>query len=43
LPLLVPVYSDLTKMLEPIGWSYDDLILNIFEASISRQRAISQP
>ncbi|AKI97531.1 D-alanine--D-alanine ligase family protein [Kosmotoga pacifica] len=36
LPLLVPVYSDLTKMLEPVGLSYDDLILKIFEAAKRR-------
>ncbi|OAA30720.1 D-alanine--D-alanine ligase [Kosmotoga arenicorallina S304] len=40
LPLLVPVYSDLTKMLEPIGWNYDDLVLNIFKAAKIRQKLL---
>lgn len=42
LPLLVPVYSDLTKMLAPIGWKYEDLVNAILEAAIARYQKSSE-
>ncbi len=36
LPLLVPEYSDITKMAKAAGMSYDDLVLSIIESAIRR-------
>lgn len=36
LPLLVPNYSDILKMAEKVGYSYDDFILKILEIAIKR-------
>jgi len=36
LPLLVPVYSDITKMAEAAGYGYEGLIMKILEASFKR-------
>lgn len=36
LPLLVPVYSDITKMAEAAGYGYEGLIMKILEASFER-------
>lgn len=36
LPLLVPNYSDILKMAEKAGFTYDDFILKILEISINR-------
>lgn len=36
LPLLVPNYSDILKMAEKFGFSYDDFILKIVEIAIKR-------
>ncbi|QTA37875.1 ATP-grasp domain-containing protein [Thermosipho ferrireducens] len=38
LPQLVPVYSDITKMAEAAGYSYDELILKILEVSFKRNK-----
>ncbi|MGC8943836.1 MAG: D-alanine--D-alanine ligase family protein [Caldisericia bacterium] len=36
LPLLVPNYSDILKMAEKVGFTYDDFILKILEIAIKR-------
>jgi D-alanine-D-alanine ligase len=36
LPLLVPNYSDILKMAEKVGYSYDDFVLKILEIAIKR-------
>ena len=36
LPLLVPVYSDLTKMAKVAGMDYDELILRILKTAMKR-------
>ncbi len=36
LPLLVPDYSDIVKMAETRGWSYEDLIKRIVASAIRR-------
>jgi D-alanine-D-alanine ligase len=36
LPLLVPDYSDIVKMAETRGWSYEDLINRIVASAIRR-------
>ncbi len=36
LPLLVPEYSDITKMAKAEGMSYDDLVLSILESAMRR-------
>ncbi|MBO8160847.1 MAG: ATP-grasp domain-containing protein [Thermosipho sp. (in: Bacteria)] len=38
MPQLVPIYSDITKMAEAAGMSYDDLILKILEVSMKRYK-----
>ncbi len=36
LPLLVPEYSDITKMAKVCGMSYDDLVLSIIKSAVRR-------
>ena len=36
LPLLVPNYSDILKMAEKVGYSYDDFVFKILEIAIKR-------
>jgi D-alanine-D-alanine ligase len=36
MPMLIPVYSDILKMANAKGFSYDEFIIKIFETACKR-------